>query len=81
MSTFRSAVKQHFKEYLKRYFGLLRTQTNKNSIKYFLRYLLKPFMQLKWLNICITDLELLMNYCISSYINNCKIISCQKSSS
>lgn len=27
-------------------------------------------MQLKWLNICITDLELLMNYCISSYINN-----------
>lgn len=32
-------------------------------------------MQLNLLNICITDLELLMNYCISSYINNCKIIS------
>lgn len=27
-------------------------------------------MQPNWLNICITDLELLMNYCISSYINN-----------
>lgn len=27
-------------------------------------------MQLNLLNICITDLESLMNYCISSYINN-----------
>lgn len=27
-------------------------------------------MQPNWLNICITDLELSMNYCISSYINN-----------
>lgn len=27
-------------------------------------------MQPNWLNICIRDLELLMNYCISSYINN-----------
>lgn len=27
-------------------------------------------MQPNLLNICITDLELLMNYCISSYINN-----------
>lgn len=46
-----------------------------------LRYLLKPFMRLNLLNICITDLELLMNYCILSYIYNCKIITCQKSSS
>lgn len=27
-------------------------------------------MQPNWLNICIRDLELLMNYCILSYINN-----------
>lgn len=32
MSTLRSAVKQHFKEYLKRYFGLLRLLKIKLSI-------------------------------------------------
>lgn len=81
MSTLRSAVMQHFKEYLKRISDCYEHRLIKLQLSIF-EVPFKTFYAAEFVKYLHNRFRiLLMNYCISSYINNCKIISCQKSSS
>lgn len=72
---------QNFMEYLKRYFGLLPALTNKNPIS-IIEVPFKTFYAgelVKHLHNRFRGINELL--CIELYIYNCKINTCQKSSS